>query len=258
MLLPMPPLPPPTAMIRRGRERGASPGGAGVRATAFTSLRSGPRVRPGSLRFLVPTVFTKPGLPGPECYWRITLHVQGELPVQFAPAPSRHAVPLQQPSVGEHVCPALWQLLVWQVPEVDPTGMLQAKPVQQSALAVARGALRLAGLGGLAETAVADVRAAVARGGAGGAVALAGRGGAAVRLARGHADRDLRARRADGARAALRVRRVTRRRRGPCRSPSRCTEHAAESGRCTGCRRSTDPRTRTDLAGRDAAPRSPV
>ena len=66
----------------------------------------------------------------------ITAHLQALVPVQVAPAVVRQESPLQQVLVGEQVCPALAHAAGWHVPLVWPEGMLQAKPVQQSALAV--------------------------------------------------------------------------------------------------------------------------
>lgn len=47
------------------------------------------------------------------------------------------ARPVQHPWVGEHVCPSWAQGLPgWHVPLVEPVGMKQTVPMQQSAVAV--------------------------------------------------------------------------------------------------------------------------
>jgi hypothetical protein len=55
------------------------------------------------------------------------------VPVQVCPVPLVQLSPEQQPSVGEQVCPAPEQVApALQVPVVEPEGMLQLRPVQQS------------------------------------------------------------------------------------------------------------------------------
>ena len=55
------------------------------------------------------------------------------VPVQVCPVPLVQLSPEQQPSDGEQVCPAPEQVApALQVPVVEPEGMLQLRPVQQS------------------------------------------------------------------------------------------------------------------------------
>lgn len=64
--------------------------------------------------------------------------VQVQLPVapQVLPAVSRQLLPMQHGLVVEHDWPAIAHAEAWQVPVVEPLGLLQARPVQQSADAV--------------------------------------------------------------------------------------------------------------------------
>ncbi len=64
--------------------------------------------------------------------------VQVQLPVapQGLPTVSRQKFPTQHGELVEQVCPVFAQAETPQVPEVEPLGLLQPRPEQQSADAV--------------------------------------------------------------------------------------------------------------------------
>lgn len=66
----------------------------------------------------------------------MVMHVQLPVAPQALPAVSRQKLPVQHGLLVEQLWPAIAHAAAWQVPVVEPLGLLQARPVQQSADAV--------------------------------------------------------------------------------------------------------------------------